>query len=179
MRISFVMSSANGTDVCRYAAKKYAGLLGGAQAASPLLRAFLRPVQAGLLAAAFTLSASAQSFLAELKLEHDPGKRAEMALSFADESFDSAKSNYHNGDIHQGDVALDNMTTALNACVESVAQANKAKFYKKAEMKVAMLQRRLSGLMEDLSLTERGWAEQTARRVEEIHSKLLDGVMRK
>jgi hypothetical protein len=60
-----------------------------------------------------------------------------------------------------------------------VAAANKAKFYKKAEMKVAMLQRRLAGLMEDLSVTERGWAEQTARRMEEIHEKLLDGVMRK
>jgi len=138
-----------------------------------------RAVQLGLLAAAFIVSASAQSFLAELKMEHDPGKRAELALSFADESFDSAKTNYHKGEIHEGDVALDNMTTALNACIESVAVANKAKFYKRAEMKVAMLQRRLSGLMDDISITERGWAEQTARRVEEIHSKLLDGVMRK
>ncbi len=138
-----------------------------------------RAVQAGMLAAAFTLSASAQSFLAELKMERDPGKRAEMALSFADESFDSAKTNYHNGEIHQGDISLENMTKALNACVDSVAQANKAKFYKKAEMKVALLQRRLSGLMDDLSITERGWAEETARRVEEIHGKLLDGVMRK
>lgn len=133
----------------------------------------------GLLAAAFTLSASAQSFLAELKLEHDPGKRVDLALSFADESFDSAKTSYHNGEIHQGDVALDNMTSALNACVESVAAVNKAKFYKKAEMKVALLQRRLSGLLDDISVTERGWAEQTSRRMEEIHSKLLDGVMRK
>lgn len=138
-----------------------------------------RTLQAGLLAAVFTLSASAQSFLAELKLERDPAKRADLALSFADESFDSAKTNYHKGEIHDGDVALENMTAALNACVESVAAANKAKFYKKAEMKVALLQRRLSGLMDDLSITERGWADQTARRMEEIHSKLLDGVMRK
>lgn len=138
-----------------------------------------KAMRIGLIAAAFTVSASAQSFLAELKLEHDPGKRAEMALSFADESFDSARTNYEKGLIHEGDVALDNMTSALNACAESVAVANKAKYYKKAEMKVATLQRRLAGLMDDLSMTERGWAEQTARRVEEIHSKLLDGVMRK
>jgi len=138
-----------------------------------------KAVHLGLLAAAFAVSASAQAFLTEIKSEHDPVKRVEMALSFADESFDSAKTNYKKGDIHQGDVALENMTSALNACVESVAAANKTKFYKKAEMKVAMLQRRLSGLMDDISITERGWAEQTARRVEEIHSKLLDGVMRK
>jgi DNA gyrase/topoisomerase IV subunit B len=139
----------------------------------------IKAMQLGLLAAAFTVSSSAQSFLAELKQEHDPGKRVEMALSFADELFDSAKTHYQKGNIHEGDVALENMTTALNACVDSVATANKAKFYKKAEMKVAALQRRLSGVMEDLSVTERGWADQTARRVEEIHSKLLDGVMRK
>lgn len=139
----------------------------------------VKAMQLGLVAAAFAVSASGQSFLAELKLEHDPVRRADMALSFADESFDSAKTNYHKGEIHQGDVALDNMTSALNACVESVAAANKTKFYKKAEMKVAMLQRRLSGLMDDLSVTERGWAEQTSRRVEEIHEKLLNGVMRK
>ena len=139
----------------------------------------IKGLQAGLLAAAFTLSASAQSFLAELKIGARSRKRAELALSFADESFDSAKTNYHNGEIQQGDIALENMTKALNACVDSVAPANKAKFYKKAEMKVALLQRRLSGLMDDLSITERGWAEQTARRVEEIHRKLLDGVMRK
>ena len=179
MRISFGASSAKGTDVRRRAWAKYTSLLGGALDTAPVLRAFLRPLQAGLLAAAFTLSASAQSFLAELKLEHDPGKRAEKALSFADELFDSAKTNYRSGDIHQGDIALDNMTVALNACVDSVAQANKTKFYKKAEMKVALLQRRLSGLMDDIGVTERGWAEQTSRRVEEIHSKLLDGVMRK
>jgi hypothetical protein len=78
-----------------------------------------------------------------------------------------------------GDVALENMTSALNACVESVAAANKTKAYKKAEMKVAMLQRRLSGLMEDLSITERGLAEQTTRRGEENNDKHLNGVKRK
>jgi hypothetical protein len=139
----------------------------------------MKAIQLGLIAATFAFTASAQSFLAELKQEHDPGRRAELALSFADESFDSAKTSYQKGEIHEGDKALENMTSALNACVESVAAANKAKFYKKAEMKVAFLQRRLSGLMDDLSVTERGWAEQTSRRVEEIHDKLLNGVMRK
>jgi len=133
----------------------------------------------GLIVVALAASASAQAFLADLKSEHDPGRRAELALSFADESFDSAKSLYQKGDIHQGDVALENMTSALNACVESLAAANKAKIYKKAELKVAILQRRLSGLTDALGVLERGWAEQTARKIEEIHEKLLEGVMRK
>ena len=82
----------------------------------------------GLVMTAFAFSASAQSFLAELKSEHDPSRRAELALSFADESFDAAKGLYHKGDIHQGDVALENMTSALNACVESLAAATRPGF---------------------------------------------------
>lgn len=129
----------------------------------------------------FTIGTSAygQSFMAELKSEHDPARRSEMALSFADVSFSSAKDLYHKGDVHKGDEELDYMTSALNACVDSLAVANKAKFYKKAEMKVAVLQRRLSDLVSDLGIQERGWAEQTDRRLEEIHDKLLNGVMRK
>jgi hypothetical protein len=71
------------------------------------------------------------------------------------------------------------MTTALNECVQSLVRARKAKFYKKAELKVSNLQRRLDGILLDLQLQERGWAEYTQRRLDEIHDKLLSGVMRK
>jgi DNA gyrase/topoisomerase IV subunit B len=127
----------------------------------------------------FSSTLAAQSYLAEINQEHDPAKRSELALSYADESFDNARSFYKRGTPEKGDAALDNMTSALQACVQSLAVSNKARFYKKAEMKVAYLQRRLSGLIDDLSVTERGWAEQTKRKVEDIHEKLLDGVMRK
>lgn len=138
-----------------------------------------RIAQFSLLFLTLVSTVSAQSFLAELQSEHDPAKRSELALSFADESFDQARELYHKGLVEKGDAQLENMTSALNACVESLAVANKARFYKRAELKVALLQRRLSGLMDNLSVAERGWAEQTGRKVEEIHDKLLNGVMRK
>ena len=121
----------------------------------------------------------AQSLIATINQEHDPGKRSELALSMADESFDNARGYYDKGAIDKGDAALDNMTHALDVCVQSLAVSNKARLYKKAEMKVAYLQRRMSNLVSDLGVEERGWAEQTKRRLEEIHDKLLDGVMRK
>jgi hypothetical protein len=71
------------------------------------------------------------------------------------------------------------MTKVLNACVDSLAAANKSRSYKKAEMTVAHLQRRLSDLVNDLGIQERGWAEYTSRKLDEIHDKLLNGVMRK
>jgi len=121
----------------------------------------------------------AQSLVSELKAEHDPGKRCEMALNFADNAFDNARTFYVKGDIDKGDAELDNMTAVLNECVASLAAAHKAKFYKKAEMNVALLLRRMDGLLDNIDVQQRGWAEQMQRKLEEIHDKLLDGVMRK
>jgi hypothetical protein len=123
--------------------------------------------------------ASAQSFMAELTTEHDPGRRSQKALLLADSAFDNARDYYNKGDVNKGDASLDNMTQALNACVESLQQARKAKFYKKAELNVALLQRRMNTLLEDIDLQERGWAEQTDRMLDKIHEKLLAGVMSK
>lgn len=111
--------------------------------------------------------------------EHDPAKRAELALNYADSAFDNARAFYAKGEIEKGDAQLESMTNALNACVSSLEQAHKAKFYKRAELKVAYLQRRMSGLLEDVDVEHRGWAEYTDRKLEEIHEKLLSGVMRK
>ena len=123
--------------------------------------------------------ASAQSFLAELKTEHDPGRRSQKALALADSAFDDARDFYNKGEFNKGDASLENMTNALNVCMESLQRARKAKFYKKAELNVALLQRRMSSLLEDIDLQERGWAEQTNRTLDKIHDKLLAGVMSK
>ena len=134
------------------------------------------PVLAALLT---TCIANPQSLISEIKAEHDPVKRSEKALSLADTSFDNARENYNRGDIHKGDAELENMMTALEECVSSLDVARKAKYYKKAEMNVALLQRRLQGLLDDINLQQRGWAEYTQRKLDELHDKLLEGVMRK
>lgn len=111
--------------------------------------------------------------------EHDPAKRSESELSHAEMAFDRAREAYNKGNIENGDAALEEMTKALNACVESLDVAHKARYYKKAELRVAYLQRRMAGLLDDIDLPQRGWAEYTDRKLEEIHDKLLAGVMRK
>lgn len=138
-----------------------------------------RLIEVTLLFVTSAMVVSAQSFMADLKAEHDPGKRSELALTMADTAFDNARDFYTKGDDDKGDALLEDMTTALNECVTSLSEAHKAKFYKRAELKVAYLQRRMDGLMEDIDVQRRGWAEQTQRRLDEIHDKLLEGVMRK
>jgi len=133
----------------------------------------------GLLAALCVSTVHAQSFITELKAEHDPAKRSEMALTYADTAFDNARGFYDKGEVEKGDIQLENMTNALNECVNSLEVAHKAKFYKKAELKVAFLQRRMHDLLDDMSVQQRGWAEITQQKLDAIHDKLLDGVMRK
>jgi hypothetical protein len=139
----------------------------------------IKVLELSLLVLALAGAVPGQSFLAELKLQHDPAKRSEMALGFADELFDNAQSSYGKGQISKGDADLESMTKVLNACLDSLAAANKSRSYKKAEMKVAYLQRRLSDLVNNMGIQERGWAEYTGRKLDEIHDKLLNGVMRK
>jgi len=134
---------------------------------------------ATLLATASVALLHAQSFLDDLKSEHDPARRSEKALLFADTAFETARDFYSKGEIHKGDAQLEDMTNALNECVQSLEEAHKARFYKKAELRVAYLQRRMKGLLDDIEMQQRGWAEYTERKLDEIHDKLLDGVMRK
>jgi hypothetical protein len=135
---------------------------------------------ASLAIVIFVSSGYAQSLVAELKtMEHDPARRSEKALLLADSAFDNARDFYNKGEVHKGDAQLENMTSALKFCVESLQQAKKAKYYKKAELKVALLQRRMESLLDDIDVQQRGWAEQTGRTLEQIHDKLLAGVMKK
>ena len=112
-------------------------------------------------------------------MDGDAAKQSIAELADAEQAFDDARSAYDKGDIDKGDAQLEKMTKALDACVGSLEAAHKARFYKKAEIKVALLQRRMSGLLDDIELPRRGWAEQTSRKLDEIHDKLLAGAMGK
>ncbi len=118
-------------------------------------------------------------FSSETSANHDAGKQAELELDKAETAFDYARDAYHTGNIDKGDAELDGMTKALHACEESLETAHKARYYKKAELRVANLQRRMASLLDDIELPRRGWAEQTNRELDTIHDRLLAGVMRK
>jgi hypothetical protein len=139
----------------------------------------LKLFEASLVFLICACTVQSQSFLTELQAEQNPQRRSEKALMLADTAFDNARGFYLKGEIEKGDAQLENMTKALNACVDSLNEAHKGKFYKKAEMNVAMLQRRMDGLLIDLSAQSRGWAEYINRKLDEIHDKLLNGVMSK
>jgi hypothetical protein len=116
---------------------------------------------------------------AELKADPNPGRRVEKCLGLADQAFDSADEFYNKGDIHKGDAELDEMTSDLKVCLDALDTAHKPALWKKAELRVALLQRKLRGLLDNIGVEQRGWAEYTDRKLDEIHDKMLEGVMRR
>ena len=123
--------------------------------------------------------AAARPAQVDLKEERDPAKRCDRFLESAEAAFDSARSAYTKDDIHKGDTELDGMMSALNSCVSTLDNLHKSRVYKRAEMRVSSLQRRLQSLLDEIPLPQRGWADQTVRKLEEVHDKLLEGAMKK
>jgi hypothetical protein len=79
-------------------------------------------------------------------------RRVKKALDFADAAFASAHALYAGGEIEKADAQLEDMTSALNECVRSLATAHKWSLDKKAELRVAYLQRRIQGLVDDMAI---------------------------
>lgn len=116
---------------------------------------------------------------AELKAEPNASRRVEKSLALAEQSFATADDSYNKGDVHKGDAELDDMMTALRICLDSLDAAHKGGLWKKAELRVALLQRKLNGLLDNIGVEQRGWAEYTGRKLDEVHDKMLEGVMQR
>ena len=121
----------------------------------------------------------AESFLDEAQAERNPGKRSEIALELADKSLDQARDYYHSGNPLKGDSELDMIDNLATECLSSVEEAHKSKYWKKAELKLSALMRRVNSLINDLNYNERGKAQELETHLSRVHDQLLAGVMAK
>lgn len=136
------------------------------------------------LAAAFllltTVVVSASSKLPEEVLsERNPGKRSELALDTADRSLDQARTYYKAGQQQKGEEELDLISMLADECLRSTEEAHKSKYWKKSEMRIAALNRRVRSLTDELSYDQRDPGNNLAAHLDSIRDKLLAGVMRK
>jgi hypothetical protein len=132
-----------------------------------------------IAAAAFLTAATGESLPPEVTSERNPGKRSEIAIDFADKAFDQARSFYQSGDIAHGESQLNLVATLADECFTSAQESHKAKYYKRDEMKVSTLTRRVRSFADDLGYEQREKASLLASHLDEIHDKLLRGVMGK
>ena len=122
------------------------------------------------------------SDLTAIKSEPDFNKRSELALSNADQSLARARDAYLAGDA--------GWTTSLAEVQESVeisydallkdkGQPRKNKYFKRAELKIRALLRRLSGLREDVGFDNQASVDGVSKKLSEIHDNLLNAIMSK
>jgi hypothetical protein len=121
--------------------------------------------------------------IGSVKTEPNLEKRSEMALVYANSALDAARNAYNNGDLDSVKSELsevgDSVDVAYEALSDTGKDPRKDKFFKRAEMSTRELLRRLEGLTDTVSFSDRGLVERVRDRVSAIHDNLLNGVMSK
>ncbi len=121
--------------------------------------------------------------LGPVKAEPDLQKRSELALTNADHEIDTAREAYKSGDAGKMSAALEEVRDSVILSVESLEERHKKprndKYYKRAELKVRALLRRLKSLGDEVDLDDRKQVEAVRQRLQEVHDQLIAAIMRK
>ena len=119
--------------------------------------------------------------LASVKAEPDLNRRSELALLNADEKIDAARQAYQAGNESAEDAAIQAVADSVTLCYEALEQTHgaprKNRYYKKAELKVSALMRRLSGFRDEVSFDFRPKVDVVLKRISDIHDELLSDIM--
>jgi hypothetical protein len=119
--------------------------------------------------------------LAALKDEPDLNHRSELALINADEKIDVARQAYQAGNETAQAAAIQEVADSVELSYASLEQTHsaprKSRYYKRAELKVSALMRRLSGFRDEVSFEFRPSVEAALKKLSDIHDELLSDIM--
>jgi hypothetical protein len=133
------------------------------------------------LAAPFALRAfDLGSVRSEPNLEH----RSELALTNANSALDTVRDAYDSGNSVKVEAALEEVRESVDLAYDALTSTGKdprksPKYFKKAEMSIRLLLRRLEGVAQNFSVTDRTAVEHIRDHVSEIHDNLIEGIMSK
>jgi hypothetical protein len=121
--------------------------------------------------------------LAALKDEPDLNRRSELALINADEKIDAARQAYQAGNDAAEAAAIQEVADSVALSYTSLEQTHgaprKSKYYKRAELKVSALMRRLNGFRDEVSFDLRPHVDAALKKLSDIHDELLTDIMSK
>ena len=125
-----------------------------------------------------SIRADLKRALAETNLE----KRSRLALENAKAAYQSAREAYQKGDLDQVKTFATEIEQSVDLAYESLQQTGKnprssPRYFKSAEQETSQLTRRIEGLQEEMSYTERPMLDKTKARVQQVHDDLLLGLM--
>jgi hypothetical protein len=121
--------------------------------------------------------------LTSVKAEPDANHRSELALLNADDKLAAARQAYTTGDEAAERAAIQEVQESIVLCYDSLAQTHGAprnsRYYKRAELKVSALMRRLAGFRDEVSFDFRSQVDTVLKKVSDIHDDLLTDIMSK
>jgi len=118
-----------------------------------------------------------------VKSEPDLEKRSEVALANAEREMDEARKAYSGGDDKTTQAALDELAESVGVSYDALEHAHtaprKSKYYKRAELRVRALIRRLTGFRDEVSFDSRQQVEVVLMKLSEVHDELIADIMSK
>lgn len=121
--------------------------------------------------------------LAAVKAEPDLNRRSELALANAEEKLDAARQAYMAGNDAAEAADIQEVGDSVTLCYHSLEQTHgaprKSRYYKRAELKVSELMRRLSGFRDEVNFESRPKVDAVLKSISDIHDQLLSDIMSK
>jgi|SRR5215471_3416522 len=116
----------------------------------------------------------------EPNLEH----RSELAIANANTALDAAREAYSAGDADKTAKELDEVSESVDVAYEALSATGKdprksPRYFKKAEMAVRTLLRRLEGVSQSFSVSDREKIDAIRNHISEVHDNLVQGIMSK
>jgi hypothetical protein len=124
------------------------------------------------------------SDLAAVRQEPNLERRSELALDNAATALSGCGEAYKAGDIEKTKAEASEIEESVTLAYDSLQNTGKdprrsPKFFKHAEVTTRQLLRRLDGLIESMSISDRAILFVVRDRVSDIHDQLLNGIMKK
>jgi hypothetical protein len=119
--------------------------------------------------------------LGPAKAEPDLEKRSELALVNADHAIDEARKAYTDVNAPATQAALEEVGQSVDLSYESLQQSrkepHKSKYYKRAEMQLQVILRRLRGFRDEVGYESRPAVDAVLKRVSEVHDQIIADIM--
>lgn len=119
--------------------------------------------------------------LAAVNAEPDLEKRSELALVNADHDIDAARKSYTDGNQQETQAALKELSESVDLSYASLQQSHKeprkSKYYKRAEMQLQGIMRRLKGLRDDVEYETRPAVDAVLKKVSDVHDQIIADIM--
>ena len=121
--------------------------------------------------------------LSAVKAEADPEKRSDRALDLAVSTLADARQAYNAGDYKRAISSLATIGECVDISVSSLKASGKnprkSKYYKRAELKLRELGRRLDEFARETAVDDRPAVEETLHKTNQLHDELLVSIMEK